>query len=486
MTTFIALAAALLTQNVPSAPSDWGLALEEDARAFHDAIAENHPGPLDEANPAFGAILADGLALALNRAETADSYADWYFALKEYEASFDDGHLGLTGWASMDHVWRMAWPGFLTGLQEGAPGHERHEVVFVRDQSAPPLGSVLVGCDERPADALAAEILGRTAGRWSLRSHRAAYASSLFVDQTNPYVQRPDRCVFETDGIQRTYALDWRDLPNDILNEGFAAAQADRHRAPVEIRDFPGGVWISLGDFESDPATETGQRLTALVTAVGARADEIRAAPMVVFDLRGNSGGSSLWPAQITQILWGHERVAALGPRSQGVDWRISPGNLETIEHYRDTVFAEQPDALVWATEVAAGMRAAMEAREPLWRQADGAPRPSAPEAPSPVTGRVYVLTDYGCASACLDGVDFFTSMGAVTVGQETSADSSYMEVRDFALPSGRVEAYIPMKVYRGRKRGSNETVVPVHAWTGQMADTAGIEAWLIGLDAAR
>jgi hypothetical protein len=41
------------------------------------------------------------------------------------------------------------------------------------------------------------------------------------------------------------------------------------------------------------------------------------------------------------------------------------------------------------------------------------------------------------------------------------------------------------MKVYRGRARGNNETAMPAHEWTGALADTAGIEAWIAGLDAA-
>ncbi|MBA3999800.1 S41 family peptidase [Brevundimonas sp.] len=480
-----ALAAFATAQDPVPPPADWGAALSEDARAFHDAVAENHAGPVDAENPGFGDLLANGLALALERAGTADSYPHWYYALREYEASFDDGHLGLTDWQGMGQRWVLQWPGFMTGLRDYG-GRERHEVVFVRDEAGPPAGAVLVQCDGRPAEALAAGILGRTAGRWNLKSQRTRHAANLFVDQMNPYVRRPETCEFLVDGASRTYDLAWRALPEALRDEGRAVARSPRHFAPVEMRGFSGGVWISLGSFESDPASEPGRRLTALLAEVEDSAAAVRAAPMVVFDLRGNNGGSSLWSSRITRILWGEERVDALGPRSQGVDWRVSPGNLETIEYYRDEVFADQPDALVWATEIAEGMRAAMQAGEPLWRQGDGEARPAAPEGPGPMTGRVYVLTDSGCASACLDAVDFFTAMGAVTVGQETSADSVYMDIRDISLPGGRVAAYVPMKVYRGRGRGNNESVAPVHEWSGPMSDTAGIEAWLIGLDAAR
>ena len=465
-----------------TAPADWGQALAEDAQAFHDLVQANHPGPVDDENPAFNARLEQGLETARARARTADSYEDWYFALREYSASFDDGHLSLSDWARMDHVWTADWPGFLTGLRG-----ETHEVVFNRDPAAPPVGARLVSCDDRPADAFAAEYIGRSAGRWMLRSRRESYAGSLFVDQKNPYVTRPESCVFAVDGATRTYALTWRPLPDAVRDEGFAQAASPRHFAPVELRAWPRGFWISLGNFESDPNTDDGRRLQALVEEIAARADDIRPAPVVVFDLRGNNGGSSLWSSAIARALWGEAWVEAVDSGTTSVDWRASPANLATMEHYRDFVLTEG-EAHDWAAKVAAGMAEALAHRAPLWVNAgdeDETP-PAPPEGPSPMKARAYVLTDYGCASACLDAADVFLALGAVQIGQETSADTVYMDMRSDPLPSGRAEANVPMKVYRGRARGNNQSLVPAHAWTGALDDTAGIEAWLVGIDAGR
>src|SRR5690606_11381898 len=182
----------------------------------------------------------------------------------------------------------------LTGLSIDGEG-ERHRVVFSRDPSAPPVGAALVSCDGRPADALAEEVVGRTAGRWSLRSRRISYAPTLFVDQTNPYVRRPDQCVFDVDGERRSYRLQWRDLSPEVREEGFAAARSPRYTAPIELRAWDRGFWIGLGGFNGDPDSVDGQRLTPLKAGIAARAAELQAAPAVVFDLRGNGGGSSSW-----------------------------------------------------------------------------------------------------------------------------------------------------------------------------------------------
>ena len=467
-----------------AAPADWGAALAEDARAFHDVIAVNHPGPVDAENPGFNAHLQAGLAKALERAGQADSYEHWYFALQEYAASFDDGHLSLGGWAGMGHSWTADWPGFLTGLRAGADG-ERHEVVFRRDEAAPPIGAVLVGCDGRPADTLAAEIVGRGAGRWSMASRRAAFAATLFVDQHNPWVRQAAQCDFRVDGEVRTFALSWRDLPNEVRDEGFAAARSPRFTSPIELRSWAGGQWIGLGGFNGDPASVDGAALTTLQAKVADQADDIRAAPAVVFDLRGNNGGSSAWIYALARTLWGEDHVAFRQPQSTAVDWRASEANLATIESYKET-FADNAEAMAWLNEISAGLTAARAAGEPLWRQADEDEAPPAePAAPSPMRARAWVLTDSGCASACLDAVDLLKALGATHVGLETSGDTVYMEIRQDPLPGGRVTARIPMKVYRGRARGNNETWVPAHVWTGDLSDTAGIEAWLAGLDAA-
>lgn len=466
------------------APENWGAALAQDARAFHDAILDSHPGPVDPENPGFNARLESGLALALERARTADRHEAWYFALQAYAASFNDGHLGLSDWAGMGHVWTAGWPGFLTGLRTG-PGGERHEVVFSRDPAAPPEGAVLIGCDGRSAEALAGEVIGQGAGRWSLASRRAIFASTLFVDQHNPWVRRAEHCEFRVGTEVRGYALTWRDLPDAVRDEGFAAARSPRFTSPIGLRAWSGGQWIGLGGFNGDPASEDGIALTALQAAVEARADEIREAPAAVFDLRGNGGGSSAWIKALATTLWGEAEVKARAPEAEAVDWRTSEKNLTTIEEYR-VLMGSNPEVLAWLTTIADGLRAARAEGRPLWRQMEEGEATAAPPAgPSPMKARTWVLTDSGCASACLDAVDLLKALGATHVGQETSGDTVYMEVREEPLPGGRVAARIPMKVYRGRPRGDNETLVPAHEWTGALSDTAGIETWLAGLDAA-
>lgn len=483
---FVALAGpgVAIAQDASSmiaAPADWGQALREDAQAFHDMIARSHPGPVDTENPGFQVLLDTGLRTALRRAESADSYEDWFFALQAFSASFDDGHLGLSGYAPMGHRWRWRWPGFLTAVRGGDT-----EVVFSRGGDRPPLGARLVSCDGRDADELAAELLGQGAGRWALRSRRVSVSLSLFVDSHDPYVTLPETCTFENDGRRQAWSLAWEPMGDEQIKEAFAAASPSRHRTGVELRPFEGGYWIELGSFDPDASSEQGKQLSSLLEKIVASAPAIRSADAVVFDLRGNEGGASTWGSEIAKALWSADWIEARVKGADAVEWRVSDANLAAVTGYRE-MYASNPEVADYLGRIAKGLGEANERGETLWRQpaTDGPGEDDVATPARPVTAmraRSYVLTDYGCASACLDAVDVLVAAGATPVGQETSADTVYMEVRSASLPSGRAQAHLPMKVYRGRARGNNQTVRPVHEWTGEMSDTAAIEAWLVGL----
>ena len=56
------------------------------------------------------------------------------------------------------------------------------------------------------------------------------------------------------------------------------------------------------------------------------------------------------------------------------------------------------------------------------------------------------------------------------------------MDIREAVLPSGLAEVVIPMKVWRGRARGNNAPQRPTHAFDGDLADDAAVEAWIATL----
>ena len=472
---FIACSAQAQAQ--PSG-TDWGAALRRDAQTIHDTFRDSHPGYVDPENPGFRGVLERGLQTALARAERADSQAAWWWALREYIASFDDGHVGV-GLVNGVNLGDVAWPGFLTAYR----GDD--QVVAVREtDAAPPLGAKLVSCDGKGAAELAADRVGRFRGRWFLESQRSRWGPQLLVDWNNPYVPELRSCVFETDGVRTAWPLEWRGVSLERLSPKFDAA-SQGHRGEIGMRRLADGtVWISLPTFDGGGA-ENVKALEALVAEVKAELTEIRSAPRIVFDLRGNSGGSSAWGYELARLLWGAPYVAARTPRSEGVDWRLSEENVRHI----DDLIAQLSRRTPKPTEFIEGLErmraeaaADLAAGKPYWRQPPGDGADPDMGARSELGAPVFAVTDGVCASACLDAMDLWKALGVVQVGRETSADTVYMEVRGKRLPSGTANLNIPVKVYRGRPRGHNVTYRPDHRFDGSMADTEALARWIATL----
>ncbi len=475
---WLTIAAMMAATAAADPPRDWQATLRSDAQAFHDQIAEDHPGPYNRHDPQFAQRNDAGLALALRRAAQVRDYPGYLWAMRGYVAGFDDGHVALD--VQKPEPVALQWPGFLTGYD----GAGRQVVRTVADGIALPIGAVLEECDGVDAERLAARNVGAFRGRWQLASQRATQGGRLFVDARNPFITRPSHCTFRVAGKRQEVALAWRPMSDAELDTRFAAT-APRARPAIGARALADGTrWYSISSFDGDPEGATAKALRPMIADMTRDRAAVVAAPRIVLDLRGNGGGSSEWSQQIARVIWGRAAVDKVEVSSEAVDWRASAGNLATLRGYKTAWQASpdgSPEAIAWAGKIADGIAAARERGEPLWRDATDATEPAKVNEPpvTPPAARVFVLTDWGCGSACLDAVDLWTALGATQVGQDTSADTLYMDVREKMLPSGVAQAVIPMKVYRGRKRGSNEPVVPRFRYTGDMRDDAALARWV-------
>jgi hypothetical protein len=271
-----------------------------------------------------------------------------------------------------------------------------------------------------------------------------------------------------------------------------------------------GSLWISLPSFDFSPESPYYTDLNQVLERLRSQPEMIHNARRLVLDVRGNHGGSSHWSQRIAELLWGASRVEAAEPQPKAIDWRASRGNIDYLKSARALArTGAQVDQRLLADfdRTIAGMEAAAERAQPLWRDiptdgrgpggrqaessgqmmpraAGSAIRPhSATRLPLPP---VYVLTDAACGSACLDSVDLWKALGAIQVGQETAADTFYMDIRRVSLPSGISSLWFPMKVFRARPRGWNVPQTPAFPYEGNMTDTDAIDRWLTRLRRAK
>jgi len=481
--TRLLIGALLAATGAQDAPTGWSATLTKDLDAADAAIRGSHPGMVDRQNPGFAAQLEDALALARSRAGKVDSFAGYWWVMKGYAASFNDGHLSLNALAGAPAL-PTQWPGFLTGFDGDT------QVVMTVDggPGRPPLGARLLSCDGIDAQSLAARRVGDFSGRWNLQASRILSGGEVMLDQGNPFVPTLQSCIFSVNGQERAYALQWQFLGLETRKQRLADTRRSFRPANGWHTMPDGGYWITTSSFNADPAEQNFRELTGLLEQLSLKAEALQQAPLVVLDVRGNTGGASQWSIELARLIWGRAAVDALPDRSW-VEWRTSGANIAQLRAFLQKL-EQAPDAspelLRMLQTVTAGMAQANARGEALWRE-QPSDTPLAPLSRSESfvprrTGRVVIVADAACGSACLDALDLWKRLGAEQAGVETSADSLYMDIRPERLPSGLARISVPMKVFRGRARGSNEPHVPEHRYEGDLRDTKALEVWL-GVD---
>jgi hypothetical protein len=80
--------------------------------------------------------------------------------------------------------------------------------------------------------------------------------------------------------------------------------------------------------------------------------------------------------------------------------------------------------------------------------------------------------------------VGFLRLLGAVQVGQATSADTYYSEVREIVLPSG-LSTFSTLQAIMPDAPRQIGPYHPKYQFNGDMADTAALEKWIADLNAS-
>ena len=474
---FIAIWAAPSVAQEASNP--WQLIAKDDALAALELIEDNHPG----ADPSLGddaflERLREARSHVEQRLAKVDSYTAYDALMSGLAADFGDGHIWST--ALVEYRYR-AWAGIILSRRGGAwvvGAQERGE--GKRDL----LTHRLVSCDGTAAEEWAKERIGLFRGNPEVEAQLAQSAAWLLLRDGNPYLTRPKSCIFESPhGVRDQIDLDWRQVQLAELEPFIERAEGRRPQAGMGVAPFAGGYWIKLETLNASAAQ--------VVAEVDKLQPELRAAQMVVLDLRGNGGGDSSYAAAIASTLVGAETVAAAArpaAECQGAFWRVSPGNLEMLRGWRDRLEGGDAQSFAYVSGLVQDMEAALAegrsfapALPACASEPSGGTVANAGKLPSPeMKGRLVLLTDRSCFSSCLIAADLFRRLGALHVGEATDVSTRYMEVRQEVLPSGIRTFSTLQKVALGSEDyGPYE---PRVNYPGDLADTEEVQRWITQL----
>lgn len=471
---FMFIAGRSLAADVAVDP--WVPLIQRDLQAIHDTLAANHPGPVDPLSDRYRRWLEDGLQAARSQAATAHSYTDYERAIRRYLNGFRDGHT-VAGFVLSAE--RLSWPEFLVGRD----ADEKIRVLAAAEGGNVPLGAELLACDGMTTEQLIKERLDPYYWNADIPHERWNSLYRLFQFASGDTAGRMASCSFAIDGVTKSVELHWSSASRETIAR---YVQMMRPPAPELGLQQRQGIWfVTVPSFNYFGETAAG--INALISEITQHAAELRTAT-IVFDVRGNGGGNSAWGEKVAAALWGEPAVAqVVGSFDWTVDWRVSPDNLA----YLGTIVERnERDGLTEAAQSWAQARDTMAAALKKGQSLARVPEPPKSSArralKNLVTGRVFLLTDGKCASACLDFTDLVRRLPNVThIGLPTSADAVYIDNTQVLLPSGLAWLSYSLKVYRNRLRANNEWYEPQVRWPGGVMSDEAVTTWIAKLATA-
>jgi Peptidase family S41 len=474
-----ACAVALLLGGCAALPfGDWPARAARELEAVRQAIADAHPGPIDDANPAFRQWFEAGYEEARALLPRVDG-ADAMLALvRRYTSGFRDVHVRVLEAQRGEHFPRI----------NGIALRWRGDAVVVAARAAdwpvplPPPGARLIECDGIDAAAL---LRGRFATWVDRRTGEAVDAAlaRAFLDQPLPG-DEPRRCRFALPpgaaAAEAAFELRYREVEPAERARLLQAGGGPRRRANGQRLVEPGVLWVQAADFLPQDAAQT-RALEATLDALR----NVSGVHTIVFDLRGNGGGNTSVGARLFDAATGGLRIQRPRAFATGTFphalWRVSALSIQTARGHVDEaarLYGPDSDAVRRASSLLDLLQHARDAGQPWVRQPAGEllDREALVERGATLwrfSGTLAVVTDAHCASACFAFADFVRRIpGARHLGRTTSADTRYDDVGFATLPSGH-RLMVPLKVWRDRGRIDNEPLVPDVPLGGDIDDDA-------------
>jgi hypothetical protein len=459
------------TSAADGSEEDWRKWAVADLAAFAKALRENYIYAAYPDPDRWHAWFDHTLTAMEAELPLVHDRAGYQAVLRHLAAVFQDAHVQVRFNPSSPIP--ANWPGFLARYDSGVYSITASRQVDIPD------GMELSSCDDKPIswwiDSIAQYEIGLPT---ALEEARNAGALRLFVDRGSPLRPRPVKCTIGGQSM----TPNWIPAPMAEINPIIWSWQGWRDPEVSTRLIGNDGAWVKLGYFQPTNAAQAA----AFHAAIDA-APLLRTKRFIVLDVRGNGGGPYNWFMAYLRGLYGQayaDYYATARLHISGV-FRLSPAYLKREEDAKSRAddFEEPADPPHEINDAIDNRRLAqaIAAGEQIFRSTP-VPLPSGDTPPiNPVRAQVYVLSDYGCGSACIGFIDELKQFpGVQQIGQPTSVDSRSGTAVEIELPSGQATAIVATMTRDGRIREDNQPQLPSIRFPGDIRDDKAVESWFI------
>ena len=467
----IAAATPALAQSPPDSAAFWRETARRDLAAAREIMNTRFILPLHSPGAEWDRFLGEATRAAERDVPRVVDAAGYRSVMQRFMSEFDDAHARVR--FLRERPLDLQWPGFVARYRDG-------QVVIARSERADvKVGAAVTACDAKPIDQVFTEIMPYEQVRrhLELESTRAALARALFVDARNSLRPKPSRCRI---GGQHV-ALEWRALPPATFAQLDSIDRPFRNtETSIELYDR-NAAWVRMPSM--GPGGDGARQFARVIE----QAPTLRSKDVIVIDVRGNPGGPYNWFVTFLDSLYGPEyaghyararlqfaNIMAPTPPRTGTQPPRAPDSAAArppVPQPRDRLM----DAALRPTPRAGGNGTTLTVLAPTPMGDPPGPAPA-----NPVRGRVFVLIDNGCGSACISFVDEMQRFpGVLFIGRETYVDSYAGSAASHPLPSGEATITVPAMLREWRQRGNNFAWKPDVRFDGDIGDTRAIRAWI-------
>lgn len=474
------------------ASNTWKLRAEQDLEAIHKSIIQNHPSFGHPQYPHFENRNQEAYELVKANLASVNDMDSYFAVLSHYPKSFNDIHLKLllTDNPHIEDPTRF-WPGLvLVYRSDKVIVHYRDPKYAVK---LAPKGAVLKSCDGKNLNELFANYT-EPFGTKKEDEYREL-TDSLFVRiGSSPLLPKFKECTFELKGGKlSTFQLKWQDVyhASDLsgLQKAFQEIQGS-NLSKFSLKPIAKGqaYWLSISSFDF----QHGDKISALISEVQEKRQDITNAEFLIVDVRGNKGGQWEFGKRLIRSIWSHEALEASGDLNEYLKiWRVSTDNFISLkdEILPDTKKSFGSTSAIYQRR----LRELVKFEVALKNKSEFLEIASEPEVFEPKLDndrelskgpqRVFFLTDSFCSSSCLLFADSLLRIpGVIHVGLTTGSDTRNVEGIVKILPSKYARLVYPTAMLPNRKRKDNEAHKPQYFFHGDINNDKNVEDWLLNL----
>ena len=293
-----------------------------------------------------------------------------------------------------------------------------------------------------------------------------------FIINGNRYVPIPLTATFINDKAEQKISLKYTELSEEALNvsKNIRQPEPDQH---FKIEMVSNGVWITI------PSFYLSREETISYTGMLSKLKELAKEDWILFDLRNNRGGGSVWARPIIRNLWGDDYIKHLGKNHEyNSTWvkkiRVSKQNFFD---FKKTANAAE------IKKFAAALEHGDDFFEKKWSIYNEDLNLYSNQDSSPFKARIFVFTDHFCRSTCWSFVNQILQIPGVThIGVPTVIQNNSSYAKSVRSPSDNFDFFYPTEIRIYPNKNAGQALIPSKIFNGNIRNESEVVDWVLSI----